>query len=215
MRAFTTHDHSHNQVQDTYGHSDAFSVEGRLRDRTEQQQRARYGGFHFGAAFFGWLVANSIAALLIATLAAFGGAVALTTYTTLDNLTNNATVIGSFSAILVVAVLMLAYYAGGYVAGRLARFDGALQGFGTWLIGIAMTILLSAAAATLGSDYNILQQLNLPNLPLGSNEFVGGGLATLIISIPLTLIAAIAGGKMGERYHHKVDEAGSHLPSRA
>ena len=31
--------------------------------------------------------------------------------------------------VVTVAVLLVAYYAGGYVAGRLARFDGARNGF--------------------------------------------------------------------------------------
>ena len=39
---------------------------------TEERQREQFGGLHWGSAFFGWLVAIGIAALLIAILSAAG-----------------------------------------------------------------------------------------------------------------------------------------------
>ena len=41
--------------------------------------------------------------------------------------------IGVGGAIAVLVVLMIAYYCGGYVAGRMARFDGLRQGVGVWM----------------------------------------------------------------------------------
>ena len=55
-----------------------------------QRQRDEFGGFHWGADFFGWLVAVGIATLLIALLAATGAAVGLTSADTSDA-TENAT----------------------------------------------------------------------------------------------------------------------------
>src|SRR5437762_1335179 len=81
----------------------------------------------------------------------------------------NAATIGIAGGALLVLILVIAYYAGGYVAGRLARFDGALQGVGVWLIGIVVTIAFAAAGAIAGSQYNVLNQLNLPNLPVGTS----------------------------------------------
>lgn len=195
----------------THDHRNSFTVEDRLRDRAESLQRERFGGFHFGAAFFGWLVANSVGILLITLLSAIGGAVALTTTDSANQLTGNAATIGVISAILLLAALSLAYYAGGYVAGRMARFDGARQGFGAWLIGLVITVILSAVGAALGANYNLLQQVNLPSIPVGAQSFTEGGLITLLLAALLTAFAAIAGGKVGERFHHKVDEAGGHL----
>ena len=40
-------------------------------------------------------------------------------------------------------------------------------GLGAWLFGIAVTIVLALAAVILGSKYNVLDQLNLPSLPVG------------------------------------------------
>ena len=105
-------------------------------------------------------------------------------------------------------MLLIAYYAGGYVAGRMSRFDGARQGLGTWAIGLIVTIGLAAAALVLGDEYNVLEQLNLPSLPVGDEEFTTGGIIALAAIVLGTIVAAVAGGKVGERYHKKVDRAG-------
>src|SRR5687768_6260161 len=42
------------------------------------RQRDEYGGINWGAAFFGWLVAIGVAALLTAILSAAGAAIGLT-----------------------------------------------------------------------------------------------------------------------------------------
>ena len=105
-------------------------------------------------------------------------------------------------------MLAVAYYAGGYVAGRLSRFDGARQGLGAWLMGLVVTILLAAAGALLGSEYNVLQRLDLPRIPIDEGSLSSGGLIALGAILLATLVAAILGGKVGERYHRKVDRAG-------
>ena len=43
--------------------------------------------------------------------------------------------------------LAVAYFAGGYVAGRMSRFDGARQGLGTWLLGLVVTVVLAVVGA--------------------------------------------------------------------
>ena len=55
----------------------------------------------------------------------------------------------------------------------------------------------------------MLEQLNLPSLPVGDGEsFATGGAIALAVSIVATVLAAVAGGKVGERYHQRVDRAG-------
>lgn len=171
------------------------------------RQREEFGGINWGAAFFGWLVAIGVGALLVGLLAAAGTAVGLTTLSETDA-TTNAEDIGIGGAIALVAALAIAYYFGGYVAGRMSRFDGARQGFGAWAIGLIVTIVLAVAAVVLGEEYNVLEQLNLPALPVGESELLGGGALALAAIILGTLLAAVVGGKAGERYHRKVDRAG-------
>ena len=172
-----------------------------------EAQRDEYGGFNFGAAFFGWLVAIGVTALLTALLSAAGAAIGLTEISDTEAQANAETIsiVGGALLILVVAI---GYYAGGYVAGRMSRFDGGRQGLGTWAIGIALTVLLAVVGAIAGSEYNLLGDLNLPRIPIDEGSLATGGGIALALILVASLIAAIVGGKAGERYHRKVDAVG-------
>jgi hypothetical protein len=167
------------------------------------RQHEEFGGINWGAAFFGWLVAVGLGALLVGLLAAAGAAVGLTELSETDTAE-----IGLGGAVALLIALAVAYFAGGYVAGRMSRFDGARQGFGTWLLGLVVTIVLAIVGAVLGSEYNVLERLELPAVPVGDSELATGGALALAIVLIGTLIAAVAGGKAGERYHRRVDRAG-------
>jgi hypothetical protein len=176
-------------------------------EEVRRRQREEYGGFSWGSAFFGWLVAVGLAALLTAILSAAGAAVGLTN-TSADKAASSADTIGIVGGILLLAILLIAYYAGGYVAGRMARFNGPRQGFGVWLIGLVITIVLAVAGVLLGAKYNVLSQLNLPRIPVGEGSLTTGGLIALAAVVIGTLLAAIAGGKAGTHFHRKVDRIG-------
>jgi hypothetical protein len=169
-----------------------------------ERQREEFGGFNWGAAFFGWLVAIGIAVLLTAILSAAGAALGLTKAST-----SQAATIGIVGGAILLAILMIAYYAGGYVAGRLSRFDGARQGLGAWLFGLLVTIAAAAAGAVFGSKYNVLAKLNLPRIPVDEGSLSTAGLIALAAVLIGTLIAALVGGKTGERYHKKIDRFGA------
>lgn len=210
MAQAMTHQDTRNRDNDTNN----TGREARTRPETQTREhsvvdnnlaRRRYGGFSFASAFFGWLVATGMGAILVSLLAAAGSAVALTA---VDQVTSEtASTVGLASGILLVLTMMIAYYAGGYVAGRMARFDGARQGFGVWGIGFLLALILGGLGAALGSKYNVVQQLNLPHLPIDQGSFTTGGLITSLALLLLTLLAAILGGKLGERYHRRVDQA--------
>jgi hypothetical protein len=172
-------------------------------------QRARYGGINWGAAFFGWLSANGLAVLLVALLSAAGVALGLAQgLDTADEAAAQADELGIGGGIAVLVVLFLAYLAGGYVAGRMSRFDGTRQGLAVWLIGLVVVLLLAAAGAILGAQYNVLQELNLPRIPVDEGTATTAGIVTLVAIVLVTLLGAVFGGKLGERYHRKVDRAG-------
>jgi amino acid transporter len=177
----------------------------KVRNRDEVYRKEKYGGLNIGASFFGWLVANSIAVLTIAILSAIGSAVAITVTNDTSGITNNSTEIGITAGILLLITLALSYFAGGYVSGRMSRYDGAKQGLGVWMVGIIITMIIALVGAVIGSNYNILQQLNLPSIPIDGQRFTSGGLITLLAILVVTILAAIAGGKTGENYHHKVN----------
>jgi MFS family permease len=172
-------------------------------------QRARYGGIKWGAAFFGWLSANGLAVLLVALLSAAGVALGLSQgVDTADEAAAQADTLGIGGGIAVLVVLFLAYLAGGYVAGRMSRFDGARQGLAVWLIGLVVVLLLAAAGAILGAQYNVLQQLDLPRIPVDEGTATTAGILTLVAIVLITLLGAVLGGMIGEHYHRKVDRAG-------
>lgn len=184
---------------------------GHARDAVAKQHE-RFGGLSWGSAFFGWLSANGLAVLLIALLSAAGVALGVTQGTSVDDAQGQAQeqadTIGIAGGIAVLVLLAIAYFAGGYVAGRMARFDGAKQGVGVWLIGLIVVVVLAAAAAIFGSEYNVLARLDLPRIPVDEGTATTGGLIALVAAVVVTLIAAVLGGRMGVRYHRKIDRAG-------
>ena len=56
----------------------------------------------------------------------------------------------------------------------MSRFDGGRQGFGTWAIGLIVTIVLAVAGVVFGSKYNVLEQLNLPRIPVDEGTLTTG-----------------------------------------
>ena len=172
-----------------------------------QREHDRFGGFSWGSDFFGWLTAAGLTAILTGLASAAGVAVALNEVG--QRVTGGeARTIGLIGAIVLLAVLAIAYYCGGYVAGRMARFDGARQGIGVWLVGIIIALVLAGLAAVAGSQFNVLQSLNMPQLPLSPASYSTEGLIAGIAALLVSLLAAIAGGKAGERFHRKVDAVG-------
>ena len=161
------------------------------------QQRDRFGGFSWGSDFFGWLAAAGLAGILAGIVAAAGAALGLTEGST-DQ-------IGLGRGIALAAVLFVAYLAGGYVAGRMARFDGTRQGLGVWLWGILIAGAIAVLAAAGGSKYNVLDQLNLPRIPIDQGNLTNTGAIVLAIGLVVSLVGAIMGGALGARWHRRVD----------
>ena len=173
------------------------------------RQRDEYGGINWGAAFFGWLVAVGVAVLLTGILAAAGAAIGLTDPgPTTGATTASPKTLSLVGAIALLVVLAIAYYCGGYVAGRMSRFDGARQGIGVWAIGVLITLAAAVLAVIAGSEYNVVERANLPRLPIGTATLTTGGAIASIVILAGTLLFAALGGIAGARYHRKVDRAG-------
>ena len=174
-----------------------------MRD-VRARQRDEYGGLNWGSAFFGFLVAVGIAAILLGILSAAGAAFGLTDISQ-SEANANADTIGFFGGVLLVAVVAIAYWFAGYVSGRMSRFDGARQGVGSWAIGVVVTIALGLAGWFFGPDWNVFDKLGLPNVPIDNGTLTTGGAIALAATLILSLLAAMGGGKAGERYHRKID----------
>jgi hypothetical protein len=167
------------------------------------RQRIRFGGISWGSAFFGLLSAIGLAALLLGIVAAAGVAIGVSE---IEDVTNgDAETIGLGGAILVLAVLALSWFCGGYVAGRMARFDGVRQGLAVWVWTVVVGAALAIVAVIGGSDYDVFAQLNLPNVAVGDETLTTGGAITLAAACVVTLVFAVLGGKFGDRFHRRVD----------
>lgn len=176
------------------------------------QQRDQFGGIKAGSAFFGWLTATGTAVLLTALVAAAGAAVGVATNTNVtqagQTATDNAKTIGLVGGIVLLVLLFIAYYCGGYVAGRMARFNGAKQGVAVWLWAVVAAIVVAIVTAVAGSKYNVLSTLNsFPRIPVNEGSLTTGGVLTLVGVVVVTLVGAILGGLAGMRFHRKIDRA--------
>jgi len=179
------------------------------RNRVEvmrERQRERFGGMNVGATFFGWLVAVGMAVLLTALLSAAGTAIAISELST-NEAANSADTIGIAGAIGLIVIALISYFAGGYVAGRMSRFDGGRQGVGVWLWAIVITVLLAVIGLIAGEEWNVFAGLDLPRLPI-DEDATTAGIVVLVLILGATLLAAVLGGKAGERYHRRVDREG-------
>jgi hypothetical protein len=184
-------------------------------DSVLTREKEQFGGIKVGSAFFGWVAAAGIAVLLTSLLTAAGVVLSLTSKTTTTDITNQATAatgtaktVGLVGAILLLVVLFVAYYCGGYVAARMARFNGATQGLAVWLWGIVFAIVIFILVKIAGSKYNILTNLNLPRIPVDEGSLTTTAIIAIAAIIIVTLGAAVLGGLAGMRFHRNVDKAG-------
>ncbi|MEZ0578686.1 hypothetical protein [Nocardioides sp. MH1] len=165
----------------------------------------KFGGANLGAAFFGWLVAVALTVLLSSIAGAIASGVGNANDVTQSEAQRHAGAIGLGAAIAIVVIMMLAYYFGGYVAGRMSRFDGARQGVAVWLIGLVVTVIAVVLGLVFGDQYNVLDRVDLPRIPIPNDTATWGGIITGLALLVLTFLAAVVGGKIGHRYHDRVD----------
>jgi hypothetical protein len=176
-----------------------------------ERQRERFGGFSWGSDFFGFLSALGLASILAGVLTGAGVAFNLFDQATgSDASSGDAKTIGLGGGIALMLALALAWYAGGYVAARMARFDGARQGVGVWLWTLLIGAVLAILGAIGGSQYDVFGGLNLPSVPVDGNTLTGAGAVAGVAALIVTLLAAVLGGKVGERFHRKVDRVALH-----
>jgi hypothetical protein len=173
----------------------------------EDRARERFGGANLGAAFFGWLVAVGLTALLTGILAVAATAIGYENDITQSDAQRAAGTVTLVTAIVLLAVLLLAYYAGGYVAGRMSRFDGGRQGMAVWFVGLLITILAAVLGWVAGEQYNLLDRVDVPRIPIPTDDVTLGGIVTGVLVLLGTLLAAVLGGIVGRRYHARVDRA--------
>jgi hypothetical protein len=173
-------------------------------------QKDAFGGMKFGSCFFGWLTASGTAVLLAALVTGVGAALGLSRTVDVTNPSPAQTEsIGFAGGIVLLVIIFVSYLAGGYVAGRMARFNGLKQGLGVWLWAVIMAILVGVAGWLAGARFDVLARVNsFPRLPLNEGTLTTGGIIVAVGVVAASLVGAMLGGLAGMRYHRRVDRAG-------
>ncbi|MGB3184649.1 MAG: hypothetical protein WBG36_03995 [Ornithinimicrobium sp.] len=173
--------------------------------RTDRERDA-YGGLKWGSAFFGWVTATGMVVFASAVLAGIGALINENTNTDLGQIAEDPQSAGWIGGGILLAVILLAYICGGFVAGRMARFDGGRQGLAVWLWTILMAAIVTAVGLSIGERLDVTEQLSgLPTIPIEEGDRTLAAAITGAAVLAVALIGALLGGTMGMRFHRKVD----------
>lgn len=158
--------------------------------------RSRFGGFDLPAGLAGMLAALGLTVLL-AGVAGAAGTIGYQRGTSTEDLSSGGLITG-------MAVLLVAFFVGGWVAGRMSRYDGVLNGLLTALLFVALAGATSAVARWLDDNtYDFFADVRLPQWFSGADT--DAALATAALGIAVMVVAAALGGAIGGRYHRRAD----------
>ena len=188
-------------------------------DAVVAREKDVYGGVRMSAVFFGWLSAVGLLTLLLALIGGIAAVVGLSGGAQVDDVRTTEvtatalTTTGVVAAALVLVAVLLAYLGGGYVAGRMARFDGLKQGLAVWLLALLVGVLLVGLGLLAGEGTGALDragELLGPRVDGGPDgtEAMTGGVVAAVVAALVALAGALLGGAAGTRYHRKVDRVG-------
>lgn len=178
----------------------------------EERLRDVYGGVDWLASFIGCvfaLVCSSVLLLL------FSGLVLGPIGFTLDMRGREIDAAAITGFVVVGLSLLLAYLIGGYVAGRLVRFDGGRNGAATVVWSILLGVIFVFFGAVLlgsflpdtlfGGVQEFLQNTALPSIG-GLIQAGVVGAAIALGALVLMLLGGFLGGRLGVRYHNRIDQ---------
>lgn len=182
-----------------------------IREAVVAREEDRFGGIKIGSAFFGWVAATGMAVLLAALAAVTGMATGLLTGTDVNAAAGQTAsqAVGTEGMTVILVILFISYYSGGYVAGRMARFNGVGQGLMVWLWTLIVAAVVAVLGMTAGWLLNVTATVNaFLRIPLNEWQLSSSGIIAAIIAAAVALFGAVLGGTAGIRYHRKVDRAG-------
>jgi hypothetical protein len=169
-------------------------------DRSALAREAGVGKLSFISVLAGVLVAYGAFAVLAALVGAAATAIGLNN----DLSSNDWARLGTGSAIAAALVLLLAYLFGGYVAGRMARRAGLLNGLAVFLLAIVLIAAVGALVASQADADTIGTNLRSLGIPTSGSEWGDIGTLAGIASLAAMLVGALVGGVLGERWHSKL-----------
>ncbi|GAC1315047.1 MAG: hypothetical protein NVSMB16_11810 [Acidimicrobiales bacterium] len=157
----------------------------------------RFGGLDTGATIAGAFSALGLTVLLGGVLAGAGRVVYVNGLRDAPTATAGSVVAG-------LAVLLVAFLVGGWVAGRMARYDGGRNGMVTAVWFVLFAAGTSVTGALLGQSYNVFSGDRLPQWFTDSARTPQAVLSAAVAFLVM-VGAGFVGGVVGGRYHRRVD----------
>jgi amino acid transporter len=139
-----------------------------------------------------------------ALLAALVGAVAVALGLDTELASNDWTTFGMGSAVTVTVVAFAAYLFGGYVAGRMARRAGLVNGLAVFALAVLLVVVVGAIVASQTDTEAVQANLRSLGLPITGAEWAKIGTAAGIGTLVGMLVGAGIGGVLGERWHSEL-----------
>lgn len=169
-------------------------------DRAALAADAGFGRISLGSVLAGTLVAYGAFAVLLAVAAALVKAVGVDTNLS----TGQWRQLGIGGGIVVAVVLFASYLYGGYVAGRMARRSGAMNGLLVFFLGVVLAVGVAALARLFNAGDTVVHNLRNVGVPTTKSEWADIGTVAGVGSLAAMLIGSMVGGVMGERWHGKL-----------
>lgn len=214
-RGSGTGGHSVEQIPPTSGRSGGYGTNYStgysdvLRER-EAYLRDIYGGVDWLASFVGFV----FTLLCVALFGTLAGALLLVPLGLRESLSGGqltSTVITGFAVIA--GVIFVAFLFGGYISGRMSRYDGARNGAMVLVWTVLIAVLLVLLSGLLGQAISgtiagqlVGDALNFINTATAQLSALGGAGAAIGGGAALAaLLGGILGGTLGSRYHREID----------
>lgn len=174
-------------------------------DEREDRLRDMYGGVDWLASFLGFI----FAAVAASVLSAIAGLILIPLGFSLDLSSGTLGAAAITGLILFALLVFLTFFFGGYVAGRLARFDGGRNGIMTvvWMVTAMVAVVALSAFLPLSIFQSFRGFMESTVLPLFGN-LSNLGIAGIVIMVAIVLVAVLGGllgGRVGSRYHSEID----------
>jgi hypothetical protein len=170
-------------------------------DRMAVAEEAGMGPVSIGSVLAGVLVAYGCFAVLLAVAA---GVIAAMGVNSVDELGGTWQQQGIVAAGVVAFVQLVAYLGGGYVAGRMARRAGGLNGFLVFVLGLVIAVGVGTAVGAQAGTDAIVLRLRSVGAPTTWDEWMRISSAAGAGSLLAMLIGSVLGGRLGERWHGKL-----------
>jgi len=179
-------------------------------EEREDRLRDMYGGVDWLASFLGFIFSIVLGGVFLAI-----AGLVLVPFGITPELSGGQIGASVLTGLAVLGVLIfLTYFFGGYVAGRLARFDGGRNG-AMVLVWTFIVVLILALAALVFSGFlpagaaesiaNLVERI----ISTGRSLLGAGvvGIVSALAAVLLALLGGFLGGRLGSRYHTEIDRA--------